>query len=229
MGAHSFHETCTEPDVHKAYDSLCTNAAYEDGHGAYSGTIATTRGVRVVHATPVTAAYANVVSLQRIEGLLKWAECEAIAVGTPTKTKKIQTVLTTPSQPKLAEIAQKIKVDPLQIVSYETIEATPAYVFETVAPAARKKAWIVEERFGRIQEHATRSAALRAAKEMLKNQPVFSNAGSPVEVLVFQRDTRGSETVVRGELQSIRSKLSIVVNTGELQFSHWLFYGWAAS
>lgn len=229
MGAHSFHVTCTEPDVHRAYDSLCTDAAYEDGHGAYSGTIATTRGVRVVQATPVTAAYANVVSLRRIEALSKWAECEAIAVGTPTKTKQVQTVVTTPSYPKLAEIAEKLKVDPLQIVSFETIESKPAYAFHTVVPEARKRAWVVEERYGRSREFATRSQALRAAKEMVESQPLYIDHSAAVEVRVFQRDTKDSETVVRGELQSIRSKLSVVVNTGELQFSHWLFYGWAAS
>jgi hypothetical protein len=229
MGAHSFHETCSEPDVHKAYDLLCGNAAHEDGYGAYSGTIATTRGVHVVQATPVTAAYANVVSLERISDLSKWSVCEAIAVGTPSKAKEVTTTLVTEGHPKLNEIATKLGVSPLQIVSYDTVETKPTYAFETVTPEKRSKAWFVEARYGRAQAFSTRSEALRAAKEAVKNQPVYAHGDPSTEVRVFQRDTQGSETVVRAELRSIRSKLRVTVNTGELKFSHWLFYGWAAS
>jgi hypothetical protein len=88
MGSHSFQTVrYTTDSAQVTYRAVCEDAAYERGHDGYSGTIATTHGVRVVGATPMTRAEAQVIIDQRIDQLSKWDVCEAISLVAETPTE----------------------------------------------------------------------------------------------------------------------------------------------
>lgn len=85
MGSHSFEKVIyTTASASEAYRRVCEDARHEDGHSGYSGTIATTYGVRVVPGAPMTLAQARTLAGTRIENLSKWDVCEAIPLVAET-------------------------------------------------------------------------------------------------------------------------------------------------
>lgn len=81
MGSTNFEKVHYRPvSAQEAYSLLCEEAADEDGHSGYSGTIATTQGVRVHSVVPVTLAQARKAAEPRLDHLNKWDVCEAIAL-----------------------------------------------------------------------------------------------------------------------------------------------------
>lgn len=64
MGASNFETTALGKTMSEAYARACREAEYEDGHNAYSGTIATTNGVLSIDAllAPFSAARREVIA-----------------------------------------------------------------------------------------------------------------------------------------------------------------------
>lgn len=94
MGSHNFENVVYTTDTaQQAYRDLCDKSAYEDGHSGYSGTIATTEGVRALDVAPMTLAQAQALSETRIDGLSKWDVCEAIPLvaETPAEYERLGT------------------------------------------------------------------------------------------------------------------------------------------
>lgn len=70
MGAHNIDKVIyTDAPLARAYADLVEQARYEDGHDSYSGTIATTDGVRQASTTPMTLAQARAFSDPRAPAL----------------------------------------------------------------------------------------------------------------------------------------------------------------
>ena len=86
MGAHDFTVLAEGEDLQRAFAAARENAAYEHGHGGYTGTVAEKDQVVVIERTPLTetAAHATAQALldagdSRIAD--KWGPAGAIAVG----------------------------------------------------------------------------------------------------------------------------------------------------
>lgn len=67
------------------YEDLRQQSLYDDGHDPYSGSLGTTEGVRVAVDGLHSIEDAHRIANDRITGLRKWGECEAIAVHAPAQ------------------------------------------------------------------------------------------------------------------------------------------------
>lgn len=222
MGASTFQEHSRNLDVQKAYTELVDSAAFEDGHSAYSGTIATTNGFSVVSDTLLTPVQADEMMAQRIAKLSKWGACEAVRVGTPKKTKTRTVVVKGITEVATArDAAATLGVDLSQIVSVKRVSHSVKHDFAmTGAPL---KEWVWEDGYRKRGVFPSKSEALKALKSAMKED---SWPRGEEKHHIYQR---AASTVVTCTVKEVVTKLEVVLVAGPLEFSSWCFYGWAAS
>jgi hypothetical protein len=222
MGAHSFQENSSHQDVRKAYEELVDNARFEEGHSAYSGTIATTRGYRIVSQELVTQAWADELIKQRIHNLSKWEACEVLKIGKPSKVlKRTVTVKGVTNVATLSDVAAVLNISPESINSMKIMSSTPK--FDVLTPkAAGEKAWVLQQH-GRIREFATKAEATRAMKQQLATAHGWSGDQT------FELYQRSAKIKTTATVKEVVSKVEVEIVAGPLEFSSWCFYGWAAS
>jgi hypothetical protein len=222
MGAHSFQEHSRTSDVGKAYSELVDTAAFENGNSSYSGTIATTRGYRIVSETLMTPAQADDLMEQRIHNLSKWEACEVVRVGMPKKTKKRNVVVKGLTEVATARDAASALGVPLsQVVSVKRLEHNTKHDFVTTASPAR--VWVWDDGHRKRGEFATKAEAVKALKEAMKNSRWPQG---DEQHRVYQRSSTSEITC---KVKEVVTKLEVVLAAGPLEFSSWCFYGWAAS
>lgn len=80
MGSSSFADYYEGTDLQKLYNDAVEAARYEHGSDPYSGTIATTSGVRLVQAQPVPLQVAHDIADASLDSLSKWDDCGAVPI-----------------------------------------------------------------------------------------------------------------------------------------------------
>jgi hypothetical protein len=225
MGAHSFVEYSKNPDAQAAYNTLSSNAAFEDGNSAYSGTIATTRGFRIATPQLVTQAHANEIMEARLSGLSKWEACEALQIGTPRKTKtKTVTVKGLQRVAGVQDVANALGVDVSMINKISVISCKSKFVTTTEAPSA-SKVWVVSVS-GRERTFASKAEANAHIKALIVDESTQRWVRAEQRYSLYQRS---SVSTITATLAHVETKVEVEMAAGPLSFSSWMFYGWAAS
>lgn len=240
MGAHTFSVTSKVEHVEQAYRELVANALHEQGHDPYNGSISTTSGVSVVSRKMVNAAVAKQLMNQRIDDLHKWGNCEAIAVGVPSKTTTRTVWCTVPVEdgkqasvrltPEVVAAACSIPVS--RLGDYTALDSKIRYKTITRQAGPSEKYWTTSLG-GRF---TCRADAVAYAKETLERRGAVESHGyvvtavAPVqEVQVKQVTARTPEAAVLRVATSFKVKVRVTIAASdELIFDHWLLYGWAA-
>lgn len=243
MGSSTFTASSPVADVTEAYEQLHQQALAEYGHDPYNGTISTTTGFHVVESTPMTRAAADRLMATRIEALSKWGPCEAIAIGTTTKSRtrtgKVVVVPDAPGAPALlsaAAIAEAFNVPITAVGRWTVTDQVAKHRIETRPAGPVRRVWEVEGFGGLENSFTTRSAAIAAAKadvtaEMERHKSFGPGMGVPCPRprQVVQRLRRDPEAAVVTVLVKATFTVSVEILSGPLTFDHWLFYGWAAT
>lgn len=222
MGSHSFEKvTYTTTSVNEAYRRVCDDARHEDGHSGYSGTIATTSGVRVAAANPMTLAQARALASARIDSLSKWDVCEAIALVAETPAeyealgeRQVEVTVTgaTYNDPAALKVAiakaLKVKVEAIASahLAHDRTEqphrAMLSFVPKVTAVAAKAKTetrfFIVnpaEQRMPRWEDGHPTQAAARAALPTILRYRWGNIAPVEVEIISMTRRVTGEPLV----------------------------------
>lgn len=241
MGSHVFTSRSTERDATVAYKQLFSQALAEHGHDSYNGTISTTSGFTVVSPKPVSPAQAQSIMDRRIENLSKWSTCEAIAVGTPVRTRPKTLWITIPGDSEtssmvevsLDTVAAAVGVSPSRIASYEVLESSPKVSIESHRAGPAHKVWATSD--GRQFE--SRAEAVKHARDTLRVRHSHVRSGpallrsSTITVqptIVHTPPTTLVATVSSWRVK-VRAQVAQEVKGDVYTFDHWLFYGWAAS
>lgn len=242
MGSHTFYDRSKMADPIEAYRYLVVEARSEYGTDPYSGTIATTTGVHVVSRVPMPAAAADRLVARRIEDLSKWDQCEAIAVGTPGKSRTAKVKITVePDDEGKAEltddtIAASLGVSSDAIAKVTVTQVDPRQRIETRPAGPARRVWTVT---GLPGEYPTKTAATAAARAAIaaeaapRRPETFRQLGScvwaPRVREVVQRIIREPEAALVPRLIKVTYRAEVEIATGPVEFDHWLFYGWAAT
>ncbi|WP_347956126.1 hypothetical protein [Gordonia aichiensis] len=181
----------TTDSAESAYRQSCADAAHEEGHGAYSGTIATTYGVRVVPGVkPMTMAEARTVIDQRLDDLNKWDVCEAIPLVAETpavyeRGELVDLTITVPGNvfrdrhEMAAAIAKQLRLKVDQIERYEVVRDAQGKEMLAVSPRVRanattgkpvKRYFIIDPHYPQLPDFASGYNSQAEARQALADQ-----------------------------------------------------------
>lgn len=241
MGSHAFTNRSTERDATVAYKQLCSQALAEHGSDSYNGTISTTSGFKVVSSKPISPAQAQAIMDRRIEHLSKWSTCEAIAVGTPVRTRPKTLWLTIPGDSETSsevvasadKVAAAIGVSPSRIASYEILESSPKISIESSRPGPAHKVWVTSD--GRQFE--SRAEAVKHARDTLRARHTHVRFGPSllrsstitVQPTIVHTPPAALVATVSSWRVKVRAQVAQEVPGEMYTFDHWLFYGWVAT
>lgn len=216
MGSHTFENVLySTASAQDTYRQTCDQSAYEDGHSGYSGTIATTEGVRALPVAPMTLAQARALADTRIGSLSKWGVCEAIplvaetaaeyeSLGTQQVTVTVSGAVYNDEQALTTALAKALKVKAEAIAStrlaYDRgpdrphralLSSTPKVTAAAPKAKTETRFFIVttdNQRMPKWEDgHPTQSAARAALPTVLRHQ---WNTIAPVEAEIISMTRR---------------------------------------
>ncbi|WP_156150409.1 hypothetical protein [Gordonia sihwensis] len=210
----------TTDSAEDAYRQACADAAHEDGHGAYSGTIATTYGVRVVPGVkPMTMTEARTVIDKRLDDLNKWDVCEAIPLVAETpavyeRGELVDLTITVPGSvfndrhEMAAVIAKKLRLKADQIENYEVVRDHLGKEVMTVSPRVRatapvgkpvKRYFIIDPYYPQLPDFTRGYTSQAEARKALADQVHASCSGvtreKSLEIIAITRRDNGDPLV----------------------------------
>lgn len=259
MGSHNFTDvTYTTAGLEEAYRALCDERAYEEGHGGYSGTIATTYGARAVPGVkPTTVEEAMTISTDRLDNLQKWDVCEAIPLVAETRaeyqptgvqevTVTVPGVVYNDQEALKKAIAKQAKVKPADIASFTVartdsvrISAVPQVKAAATTGATETRYFILTGNDTRMPDwadgHSSQAAARQALASTLRNE-WSSIPDVQAEIISMTRRASG-EPLVQATVTAKTVTATFRVRTHKLvkpatrgtERAGWFFFGWAAS
>lgn len=249
MGAVEFKFTVkSSMSLRDVYDAVHAEALAEDGDDPYSGTIATTDGVRLhpTQRTPVSAEVANLLGAARLDVLAKDV-CEAIPVARPEDiVERVVSVTITAAHPNSsAAVSAAITAavhrhlgDDEQIAGWEPItwDTHRGHTVHTTKGAASIRYFVEDEDYKRVTSHdatvldldgyPTKAEARAAAIKLVESSAHPRELG-----VVGRRHIDGNEVLLT--VASTSQDASATVNVRlhstrpNVDQAGWLLYGMA--
>ena len=253
MGAEPFQCYQAGADMVPAYRAAGQEAEAEYGYDPYSGTIATTRGVRQVVSTPMTLKGAALAAESGYRIGEKWGAALAIPVAadddfdfstvtssvTAPPTSSIvdwtgTTTVTQTTEPDLIELAHR-QAQETYGIRLHSVTVTPQIKTRLVVAAAGGRgvtrytldAGAVDDR----RFFTTRAQAVKAAKEHLTKSDWTRNVRVRA-VRYFPEQNNATVATVNKETVSATATVEVILakpkTTGPKTIG-WMFYGTAAT
>lgn len=255
MGSHSFHNihrfNPAAPVSYKdAYEAVCDQARWEHGVDAYSGTVATTNGVRLRSATPMTLEAAHKLADEHIDNLSKWEACEAIALIEefdaeygPSTSHKIEMEIRADqtSADELKKVAARhldVKVGEVGSVAIYPVRNVDVRVAAAATKGATETRFFVNRADGRNANYSWDRGYKSQAEARANLAAHLPHGSNPTEMEIVSMTRRvGGAGLVEATVSAKKLNVTLHVTTREVlkkarvgtRQSGWLFYGWAAS
>ena len=257
MGGTTFEQYQDGADVGAAFREASDVAAFEHGHGGYTGTLAEKPGYVVITHTPMGMTEAGLLADRLIHDCDprvddKWGDAGAIPIckdaetDTGTVTVQIQTgTFTGDWQVRDKElrtaVQKKLKLDPDDILTVTVTKDTPAKA-RVKAEAPKGK---TETRYtitnsqhrnwstGLASQAEARAKAVRLAEDNQHRNHYSDTTIFEVEAVTRRVDgsplVQVTRTVPKHDLEVDVTYRKATTTTRELRTDGWLFFGWAST
>lgn len=252
MGSTNFEDVYYgDSDMTDAYRDLCEDATREYGSDPYSGTIATTRGVRLLVNTPMSLTAALALAGEHLDGFSKWEACGAIPLVAQgegdTRTRTVKVTVPGPVDHRSLRTAVEATLADGEVAgdiswnngfSYgSAVRDLPLPVVKTKLVAAATEGAAVTSftvlRDDRVVERGFASQAVARARAVAIAKTDTSTDTCTYQVRAEVSRAGGTPDLVRVVRTVVSTTLTCQVTVAlpvaaSAGRGGWLFFGWAA-